>query len=308
VNKFLRAAKNELLRLLILEPHYFHNDYSGGKMENGENLKGGAVFIFIVILLALAPLLWLALFGYQMQNLQAFIVASIFLLFLILPFSFDFIKYMMPSGTGYGAAALSFTVGAALAAVLNWNALFQPSQQAMSIFSVPTNFLLSTISSQLPLFWFYFTNTFGAAVSEEMLFLITLPAILFIVLDFAGKQVEVFSNKYLQIAIVAAIAGVLFAVFHIGNLALTGFITSAIIFRAFLIGIVHGERLEGLVPFITIVPSFAIGFHLFNNMLVMGISNVLQAFIAEPLGILLIVFLGSTFLFGFLEIFRLFRR
>jgi len=68
----------------------------------------------------------------------------------------------MPSGESYGAAALSFTLGAVLATLLNWQSAFAGifgggasggAGGGMSIFSVQLNYLLSSISGQLPNFW-----------------------------------------------------------------------------------------------------------------------------------------------------------
>lgn len=266
-----------------------------------ENMKGGSIFVLILILFGILPLLYLGLWGYQTQNLSAFIISTIFLLFIIIPFAFDFFKYMSPSDSGYGQASLSFTIGAIAATAINWNSAFQTQAATtpiQSIFSTPLNYLLSAISGQLPTFWNYYSNIFGAAISEESLFLITLPIIGFYLLDFAGKHLEILSNKYIQIAMVSAVVGIFFAVFHIGNTALIGFIVSAIIFRSFLIGIVHGESEKNILPWIVIVPSFAFGFHAFNNLSIFGFFNVFQVFLSEPLGIILTIFLVSTFVFG----------
>ncbi len=268
-----------------------------------EKLGGGALFLLLCVFMALVPLLWLSIFGFQTQNLQAIVVSTIFFSFLILPFVFDFFKFTMPSSETYGSAAFSFTVGGILAVALNWQSALAGfggggAEGGMSIFSVPINYLLSSISGQLPQFWNYFVNIFGAAVSEEMLFLITLPIVIFLTLDYAGRSVEILKNKYLQIVIAGAIASVLFAGFHVGNLALTGFIVSSIIFRSFLIGMVWGDSKAEIIPYLAIVPSFAIGFHLMNNFCFFSLINVFQSFITEPFGIAALIFIFSSFALG----------
>jgi len=269
-------------------------------MPEHDKLGGGGIFLLICVLVSLIPLLWLSIFGFQTQNLQAIIIAFIFFSFLILPFSFDFVKFTLKSGESYGAAAFSFTLGAVLAVALNWQSAFAGfgGGGGMSVFSVQLNYLLSSISGTLPNFWNIFANSFGAAVAEEMLFLITLPIAVFLILDYAGKSVEILKNKYLQIGAAIAVSAPLFAFFHVGNLALTGFIISAIIFRSFLIGMVYGDSKTEIIPYVALVPAFAISFHVFNNFSFFGLFNVFQAFIAEPFGIAALLFIGSSFAFG----------
>lgn len=261
-------------------------------MQAQEKMGGGYIYVLILNLLAIVPLLYLSLLGFTTQNLSMVVVSVIFFSFIILTLAFDFLKHIVPSGATYRQAAFSMSIGFIIAMFLNFNTALK------SVFSVPTSYLLSSIEGQLPLFWNFYANIIGAAIAEENLFLITLPLLTLGILSFAAKSVKILGNEYLQLGIASSISAVLFAYFHIGNAAIMAFIISAIIFRTFLVWATHGDRMMNLIPFLTILLTFAYGFHIGNNMSVFGGLTVFQTFITEPFGIAILLFLGSSFIFA----------
>lgn len=268
-------------------------------MQAQEKMGGGYIFVLLLNLLAIVPLLYLSLLGFTTQNLSMVVVSVIFFSFIILTLAFDFLKHIVPSGATYGHAAFSMTIGFIIAMFLNFNTSLK------SVFSVPTSYLLSSIEGQLPLFWNFYANIFGAAVAEENLFLITLPLLTLGILSFAAKSVKILGNEYLQLVIASSISAVLFAYFHIGNSVIMAFIISAIIFRTFLIWATHGDRMMNLIPFLTVLLTFAYGFHISNNLSFYGIFTVFQTFLTEPFGIVILIFLISSFIFGFFYFLKL---
>lgn len=235
-------------------------------MKKKEENIGALAFWFIIIAMALIPLLWLQVWGYQNINMRAFVVGSLFVSFIVLTFAFDFSKHFYPAGSTFTENCLSFAIGIVFGTL--FGAL--SAQSIFTLFTVSQQYLLSEITAQLPLFWSTFANTVGAPVAEELLFLVSIPAILFVIVGFVSTRFKLLSNPLLQVAIVAGVVGPLFAFFHVGNVALMGFIISAIFFRILMIGMVHGDMKSDIVPLIALIPSFAIGYHMANNVMAAG--------------------------------------
>lgn len=233
-----------------------------------EQAIGALAFWLILIAVALVPLLWLQVWAYQNLNMKAFVVGNIFIIFIILTFAFDFNKHMYPEKSTFSQNALSFSLGCLLGTGLGW--LTSINQSLFGVFTVSQQYLLSEVTAQLPLFWSTFANTIGAPVAEEMLFLITIPVILFTVMHYAGTKIKLFKNPLLQVMVVAGVAGPLFAFFHVGNVALMGFIISAILFRVMAVVFVHGDVKSNILPVVTIIPSFGVGYHASNNIMASG--------------------------------------
>jgi hypothetical protein len=237
--------------------------------DKQEQVSGALVFWLVLIATAIIPLLYLQVWAYQNINMKAFIVGNIFVVFILFTFAFDFQKRLYPSKSSFLANCFSLTIGIGFGTILGFLSSLN-QQSVLGLFTVSQQYLLSEISAQLPLFWSTFANTVGAPVAEELLFLISIPTILFIILEFAGRKYKLFKNALVQTAIVAGVVGPLFAFFHVGNIALFGFIISAIIFRVLTIAIVYGDQKSDLIPLISIIPAFGVGYHIANNVMSSG--------------------------------------
>ena len=267
------------------------------KRKAAEENLGALVFWLVLVATAIVPLLWLQVWSYQSGNMKGFIVGNLFVGFIVMTFALDFQKRLYPSRSTFTQNCFSFAIGIGVGSLLGF--LSSIGQQSIfSLFTVSQQYLLSEITSQLPLFWATFANTFGAPVAEELLFLISIPTILFIILEFASKKIEVLKNALIQIAIVGGVVGPLFAFFHVGNIALVGFIISAIFFRVLVIGIVHGEEKADILPAISIIPAFGVGYHIANNVMYSGgWTFFFQVMLLEPFGFV-VLFMISVFLAG----------
>jgi len=268
---------------------------------NSKNSKNGAAgalaFWLILIAVALVPLLWLQVWAFQNLNMKAFVAGNIFIIFIILTFAFDFNKNLYPKKSSFSQNSLSFILGIIFGSLLGM--LTNLNASIFAVFSVSQQYLLSEVSSQLPLFWSVFTNTIGAPVAEEMLFLISIPAIIFAIIVYVGARYKIFSNPLLQVLIVAAVVSPLFAFFHVGNLALTGFIISAMLFRTLAILFVYGDEKSNIVPVLAIIPAFGVGYHLANNVMsVGGWLFFVNTMMLEPFGFVVLFALAIFFLSG----------
>ena len=262
-----------------------------------EKDAGALVFWLILVAVALIPLLWLQVWAYQNVNMKAFVIGNIFVVFIVLTFAFDFEKRLYPSGSTFLSNSFSLSIGLLFGSLMGLLSSIG-EQSIFGLFTVSQQYLLSEISVQLPLFWATFANVVGAPVAEELLFLISIPTILFIIIEFIGSKYKVFKNPLVQTGIVAGVVGPLFAFFHVGNVALVGFIISAIVFRVLTIGLVHGDTKADILPFVSLIPAFAVGYHMSNNIMVSGgWSFFFQTMSLEIFG-WVFMFVLAIFIFG----------
>jgi len=271
-------------------------------MEDINFNKGAVVWWMIVLGLTLISLMYLMVWGYQNSNMKAVIVALIFVLFIVIPITFEMFKFLVPGRSSFGGTALSYVIGLVVSSFIGVMSVTRPTESVFSLFTVQKQYLLSEISAQLPLFWSKFTDIWGASTGEELIFLITLPVILFGMLTFIANssRLTFLKNAWVQIIIVMLIDAPLFYYFHVGNVGIITFMIAAIIFRCVILGIVWGDMKEDLVPYLLIGPAFAIGLHQGNNIMTTGgWSEFLSVMSTNPFGIVIVLFLIINIAFAF---------
>lgn len=171
---------------------------------------------------------------------------------------------------------------------LIFGALISFLSDSFSIFSfvvVPSQYLLSSVTAQMPYFWSLFLTNIGAPIAEEIIFLVTIPSIIHIILKVLSKSYPKLKDKYIQMAIIVAITAPLFANFHVGNIGLTGFFIAAVLFRTVQIVLRETEANKTLFG--------AFGFHAGMNIgSTGGLLAFISVFMTETTGILILLFFG----------------
>jgi len=153
--------------------------------------------------------------------------------------------------------------------------------------------IMNLLQGNLNRFEEMWLNTVGAPIAEEMSYTIALPAILSLI--FVGlawsmpRYKDIFLNKYLQIATFIAVCAPLFMYTHVGMAGAISFAISSLVFRTIQILVVYGDMMVNLIPYTTVVASFAIGFHTgWNVFSYVGfdIGSYITIMASEPLGLL----------------------
>ena len=274
-------------------------------MDISDQPTGGAAFWIILLLVSVIPIAYLSNWALHNDSIRAFVISAILMFFILLTLSLDFFKYLFPKGSSFSQNAFSLWLGIGLGTLL----YFISSRSHFALFTIPKQQLLSQLSGQLPLFWDKYINTIGAAFTEEIMFLVSIPLVLFFILNWIGEKIELFKNPIFQTILVAAIVSPLFAIFHVGEAGLMSFFISAILFRSFLIISVQGDRLFNLIPFITLTVSFAVGFHMMNNVMVSGgISEFIKIMSSNIWGVVVLIFLSLTFVSSLIYLMKPFRK
>lgn len=234
---------------------------------------GGVIFWLSILLLSLGGALYLAIWAFFAENSPVSIISQIFLIMMligivsvILAVMFKGIDFIS-SGT-FSENALSFTLG-----FIIWSSIvsFAGGSQN-SILSVGQNNLFASIASQLPQSIEFLFNTFIIPVAEESFWIIAIPFVVILIMDYIGNSFSIAKNPVIQIITVAVIGGLTFAVFHVGKLFLA-FIIAAIIFRSLIVVGVYGDLKLDIIPGIKLLPAFAVGAHIGNNWADYGLLN-----------------------------------
>jgi len=155
--------------------------------------------------------------------------------------------------------------------------------------------LMDMVTPNLNRFEELWLNTVGAPIAEEMGYTIGIPAMLALI--FAGlawsfpSLKPIFTNKYIQIAVFILVCAPLFAYTHVGRQGLIDFFISALVFRSIIILAVYGDMMLNLIPYATIVASFAIGYHTGYNVFSyvgFNIGSYISVMATEPLGMMVL--------------------
>lgn len=226
-------------------------------------LTGASAFWVSAYILSLVSLIWIGVWSYFNNNLRGAIIAMIFLMMLLA--SAVLSRNTLYQSGSFRQSATSFTFGFVL-----WSFLANNNQ-----LSVSSNHLFSSIAGELPEMLEFMVNTFLVPIAEESLWMIAIPDTLAFLMDEAAKakRFSFFGNKVFQLVVIAVVASVTFALFHVGNLAFASFIIAAIIFRVAMIFFVVGDQLWDVVPALNNVPAFAVGAHIANNLVAFGFGN-----------------------------------
>jgi len=224
---------------------------------------GTSAFWILFLLITLGGLSYLGVWSIFNNSVQGIAISFIF--FAMIVFGILFSKFeIFDSGT-WSQNALSFTIGFWLWAIL-------AGGTTKSVLALTQNDLFASISSQLPQFLEFVMNAFVIPVAEEMFWIIGIPYALIALFDLLGKKYDLFSNKWLQLLLIIIIGGVTFASFHVGKSFLL-FLLSAFLFRTIMIVGVIGDSTLDVIPFISLLPAFAVGSHIGNNFSSYGLVN-----------------------------------
>lgn len=238
-------------------------------LSNGQGtVTTASIFWVICYLVTLVGLLWIAIWAYFNNSIKGAIIAIIF--FMMLTTSFVLSRRTLFQAGTWQQNATSFTLGFVI-----WSLI---ASRPQSILSVSQNDLFASIASELPEYLEFIMNTFVIPIAEESLWIIALPDVLTFLMNQIGSsgRFSFFKNKALQLAVIIVVGSVTFAVFHIGNLAIMSFIIAAIVFRTAMLLFVVGDANWNILPWISVVPAFAVGAHIGNNWSAYGFADGFQ--------------------------------
>lgn len=266
-------------------------------MSNNEPKSiGGSVFWILIVLASIMSLSVLGFWGYQNQNIRVITISVMYAIMILFSIVFSIAfsltkKDTFHLGTWRGNA-ISFSLG-----FIIW-LLAGTFFGKQSFISLSTNHLLKDVVGVLPQFIEYIVQVILVPIAEELFWMFGIAFALFTILNIMGKRNKIFKNPLLQLVIIAVFGGVTFALFHIGNLALTSFLIGAFIFRAVMIVFVYGEQKYDWIKGITLLPSFAIGSHIANNLIQTGMSQFFVVVNSNffPLGLAIYLFFVTIFL------------
>lgn len=268
----------------------------------GNNISiGSSTFYLILTLSSAGFLLWLWIWSYFNNSVKGTVIGGIFSVMIILGLIFSRFEPFR-NGT-WSSNSLSFVLGFSLWA-------FLLGGNTKSILSIGQNSLFANIATELPQNLEFVMNTFVIPIAEELFWLFAIAFTIKIIMDALGKNksTSLASNKWLQLSVVALITGVSFALFHIGNLSLFTFLISAFVFRAVMIYTAWGDSMFDTIPGLKLLPSFAIGAHIGNNLADFGVSNGINLLTANlSIGIFIFVFFILVYLGAIDQIVMLFR-
>lgn len=279
------------------------NDYT-----KSNEYKSGSIFWILFIMLSFSGLVYLGIWGFHNGSVKAIAISVIFsvlIIFSIIITRFEIFKLEMD----FLKSCQSFTIGFVFFMLIAGFLRVMSGQKFLySLFAplqLQKNSLFATISGELPLFWDKYVNNITIPIAEEMFWLIALPIATIWLMNSISKmsnKLQFFENNVFQLIAVIIISGGTFAIFHVGSVALMAFIISAMVFRTILLLFVQGDLKFGWFSALGILPSFAVGSHMANNMMEEGLMNFLIILKSEAFGIGLIILFIIIFILGILEI------
>lgn len=259
------------------------------QQSSPQSILGGSIFWILVILVSLAGLIYLGIWAYHNNNVQAIAILSIFGIMILSGVILSRFE-IFNSGT-WTQNSFWFLIGFALYA-------FLLSSGSKSVLSLTQNGLFASISSQLPLELEFTFNTYIIPIAEEIFWMIGIPYSVNSILELIGIKFAPAKNIFVKLIIIGAISAVTFAYFHVAKVFFL-FLIGAMIFRLFMVLSVIGEpALAGrfrALRFLMIVPAFSLGAHIGNNWADKsqgpGLMGGVQILIANPVtGIIVGVF------------------
>jgi hypothetical protein len=266
-----------------------------------------SVFWYVVSGIFGSGMIYILLWSIQPvnNNLPAAIISIIFLLMFLLGIILSKLE-ILKNGTLAGNS-LALWLG-----VLSWSAVrylmdvaYQNSGKLFSLTANATFF--STSLQTLPLFLQFIFNVIVAPIAEEMLWIVAIPYIVISIGDYfaKNKKYSFMGNRTVQVLIMVLIATPTFALFHIGNLAITSFLIFVALFRTILLITVYlpsGTRNWAF----TILPAFAIGAHITNNFIEFGVTNGLNVMNSSfwYMGLIAFVFIFGTLGIALLSVYN----
>ena len=227
-----------------------------------DNIDGGIAW-FIWMLFVVSGLLYLGLWGFNERSVRAVMVFSLFGLMMVISLWFTNFEFFRIEDS-FKESAMWWFAGMAI-----WYPLARlgSNTESMTLFSLvtPEEFqVLSTLAADLPIFWSWFITGIVAPIVEEAFWTVGLPIALLIILESLGEEYPIFNNPFVQIPIVWVIVVTSFAFFHIPQ-AVAAFIIAAITFRTVITGLYWTDNRYLDIPGVTVIPIFALGAHMGNN-------------------------------------------
>lgn len=236
-----------------------------------------SVFWYIITAIFGTGLLYILLWSIQPahNNLPAAIISIIFLFMFIISMILSKIE-ILRNGTLVGNS-IALWVG-----VIFWSLFrylitnFYSAGNKLFSLTADTAFFSTAVQS-LPMTLQFVFNVIVAPIAEEMLWIVAIPYSVIAGGNYVAKSTDykIFGNKYFQLIAMIAIGAPTFAAFHIGNIAITGFLIFVAVFRAILLLVVYLPTRERKYGF-SVLPAFAIGAHIANNWIEFGLNNGLQ--------------------------------
>jgi hypothetical protein len=250
---------------------------------------GGSVFWILLVLISIMAFSLLGFYGFTEDNVRIISIAVMYAIMILFSIAFSY-KQIFDLGSWTGNV-VSFSLGFFIWILAG---LFFGNQ---SFITLSTNHLLEGVIGNLPQFIELLLNVILVPIAEELFWMFGLTFGLFTILNVMGKSNKIFKNPVLQISVIAIIGGVTFAIFHVGKLFLA-FLIGAFIFRAVMVVFVYGEQKFDWLKRITLLPSFAVGAHIANNMVQTGISQFFVVVNSNffPVGWVIYLFFGVIFI------------
>lgn len=266
-----------------------------------------SVFWYTISAIFGAGMIYILLWSIQPanNNLPAAIISIIFLLMFLLGIILSKLE-ILKNGTVAGNS-LALWLGIAMWSLVRYlmDTAYQNSGKLFSLTANATFF--STSLQTLPLFLQFLFNVIVAPIAEEMLWIVAIPYIVISIGDYfaKSKKYTFMGNRIVQVLIMILIAAPTFALFHIGNLALTSFLIFVALFRTILLITVYlpsGKRHWAFA----ILPAFAIGAHIANNFIEFGVVNGFQVMTGSffYMGLIGFIFIFGTLLFALASIYN----
>lgn len=241
---------------------------------------GGSIFWILLVFLSLTWLSYLGIWSFQNNSIKGVVISTIFFAMIISGIVLS--KFEIFNTGNWRENALSFSAGFGL-----W-ALISGSFGTQSLLSVSQNHLFASISGELPQFIDVLMNGIVVPIAEEIFWMFAIPYALISIMNSLGKKYSFFENHYLQLIIVAIIAGLSFAFFHVGKTAFTYFVISAIIFRVIMIFAIFGDKKLDWLKKFNLVSAFAVGGHIANNIFNGGIRTAIIVLQQDPIVFIII--------------------
>jgi len=247
---------------------------------------GASLWWGIFILISFASFVFLMLWSFQNDSIRGIAIAVIFAIMVIAGMLLSNLK-VFNLGT-WGENSLSFVIG-----FLIWIFIGGSSR---SVLSLTTNNLLASISSELPQFIEFVSNSFLIPIAEEIFWLIGLP---FVIIAMMRKfKNPVLSNNWVQIFTASLISSITFAIFHVGQADNIMFLIGAFIFRFLIVTLVFADIILDVFPKLRLLASFGLGAHIANNFADFGVGAGLNQLNINfmPVGFLIYILFTVIFL------------
>ena len=259
----------------------------------------GSVFWFVTIFLALSGLIYLGIWSYQEGSIKGGLASSIFSIMILS--SIVLTKFKIFQQGTWAKNCFWLVIGFTFYTILLL--VGQAVQQAQT-FALTDTYLLSSLYAEMPVQLNTILKTIVIPLAEETLWIFAMPVIIFLILNKLGEKYPLFKNILLQLLIVMGITSITFFVFHVAKVNLA-FMLPAIAFRSLTVIFVWGDKKLDIFKTLDVVPAFAIGCHIGNNMFTEGFGKVLAVLSTSLLGYLILILFvifalsGFNYLLGF---------